>query len=266
MKLTKITRYWIYWQRIAQNSLQEAYVNRATNLLFMLGKIVRLTFSLLFLLAIKNNLQLFGSYTTNQLLIFFLTYQLIDVIAQAVFRGVYAFTTKIRRGEFDFDLLKPINPLFQSLMGSPDINDVIFLIPTFGTVIYLINQANLDLTFTNIVLYLVLLGNGLLIATALHICILAFGILTMEVDGLTWLYRDFTFLGQLPVDAYKQPVRGLLSFIIPIGLMITIPARQLLGLSNPLNLLAFCTIGIIIFISSLQLWQVALKKYSSASS
>lgn len=266
MILQTIFRYWKFWLLIAQNSMQEAFVNRATNILFILGKCIRLVFSLLFLLAIKNQLQFFGGYTTNQLLIFFLTYQLIDVIAQALFRGVYNFAYIIRRGEFDFALLKPINPLFQSLMGNPDINDVLFLIPTFATVFFLIHQAAVNFTFFNILLYIILLINGLLIATALHITILVFGIITMEVDGLTWLYRDFLYLGQLPVDVYKQPIRSLLSFIIPVGIMITIPARQLLGLSNVSNIIIASATGISIFIFSLKLWNVALKKYSSASS
>ncbi len=106
----------------------------------------------------------------------------------------------------------------------------------------------------------------MLIATALHISILAFGIITMEVDGLTWLYRDFLYLGQLPVDAYKQPIRGLLSFVVPIGIMITVPARQLLGLTNTIGILFTGLVGIMTIAISLQLWKFALKKYSSASS
>lgn len=266
MMLTNLTRYWNFWQKVAQNSLQQAFVNRATNVLFLLGKLVRLFFSLLFLLAIKNNLQWFGSYTTDQLLIFFLTYQIIDVVAQAVFRGVYSFAYAIRNGEFDLTLLKPISPLFQALMGNPDINDVLFLIPTIGAAFFLINQSSLELTAPHLLVYAALLFNSMLIATALHISILASGIITMEVDGLTWLYRDFLYLGQLPVDAYKQPIRGLLSFVVPIGIMITVPARQLLGLTNTVGILFTGLVGITTIVISLQLWKFALKKYSSASS
>lgn len=258
--------YWRFWRQAASNSLQETFVNRATNVLFFLGKCVRLLFSLLFILAIKQNLHFFGAYTTNQLLLFFLTYQIISVVTQAVFRGVYSFAYSIRRGEFDFTLLKPINPLFQALMGSPDANDVIFLLPLFGAMGFLIHQSQLSFDLVNILFYVLLLANGLLIATALHVAILAFGILTMDVDGLTWLYRDFLTLGQLPIDAYRQPIRALLNFVVPIGIMITVPTRMLLGLSSPVVLVSATVVGTTAFLISLKLWKIALKKYSSASS
>lgn len=264
--ITTIRRYWRFWFRLAQNSFQETFVNRVTNLLFMTGKAVRLGFSMLFLLAIQHTLTSFGAYTTSQLLIFFVTYQLIDVTSQALFRGVYAFTNSVRRGEFDLALVKPINPLFQALMGIPDANDVLFLLPLITTVGFLIHQAGIEVTLIGALQYGILLFNGLLIATALHILILAFGILTMDVDGIMWLYRDFMYLGQLPVDAYKQPVRTLLSTIIPIGVMITIPAKQLLGLISFGPSLAFFAVGISAVGISVLAWKVALKRYSSASS
>ena len=151
-------------------------------------------------------------------------------------------------------------------MGSPDANDVIFLLPLFGAMGFLIHQSQLSFDLVNILFYVLLLANGLLIATALHVAILAFGILTMEVDGLTWLYRDFLTLGQLPIDAYRQPIRALLNFVIPIGIMITVPTRMLLGLSSPVVLITATVVGTTTFLISLKLWKIALKKYSSASS
>jgi ABC-2 type transport system permease protein len=262
----RLNTYWIFWKLNAGNKLQEAFVNRWTNALFMLGKSIRFAFMLTVLFTIKNNVKQFAGYTTDEIVIFFLVYQFVDVMAQVLYRGVYVFQNKIRTGEFDFYLLKPINPLFQALTGYPDVNDAIFLIPTTIISFYLASQLNITITVTSFIVFLLLLINTFLIVTALHITVLVFGLLTNEVDGVVWLYRDFNQFGRFPVSIYQEPLKFLLFFIVPIGMMVTVPAEILLHKNATYPALLAILIGIASFCASLALWKWSLKKYSSASS
>ena len=65
---------------------------------------------------------------------------------------------------------------------------------------------------------------GLVISAAFHILVLAMGIITLEIDHTVMIYRDLVGLGRFPIDIYKEPLRSLITFIVPIGLMISIPA------------------------------------------
>jgi ABC-2 type transport system permease protein len=262
----RFNTYWQFWKLNAMNKLQETFVNRWTNALFMLGKSIRFVFMLLVLFTIKQNVKQFAGYSTDEIIIFFLVYQFVDVIAQVFFRGVYIFQNKIRTGEFDFYLLKPINPLFQALTGYPDINDAIFLIPTTMTSIYIATQLEISITLNSALLFIVLLLNSFLIITALHITVLVFGLLTSEVDGVIWLYRDFNQFGRFPVSIYQEPLRFLLFFIVPIGMMVTVPAEILLTKNPTFPIVVAIAIGISTFIVSAALWKWSLRKYSSASS
>lgn len=254
------------WKLIAINTFQETFINRWTNLLFMLGKTVRFAVSLLFLYLIKEQITIFAGYTPDQMIVFFLTYQFVDVLAQVFYRGVYIFSYLIRTGQFDYYLAKPINPLFRSLTGKPDINDTIFIIPTTIISIFILASLDLNITFTSVALYLVLLLNSFLIATALHILVLVIGILTTEVDGVIWIYRDLMRMGQFPVTIYLQPLRWALFFLIPIGTMITIPAQVLIGRPPEYTLILVSAIGVGSLLLSLKLWSWSLRRYSSASS
>lgn len=258
--------YFKVWWLIAANALQEAFVNRWSNALFFFGKIVRLAMSLVFLMLLKERNLTVGDYTSDQVIVFFLTYQLVDVIAQIMYRGVYEFGNLIRSGEFDFLLGKPLSPLFRSLAGKPDIDDAIFLLPTLGITFYLFNTLNLQITLTSTLLYLGLLVNSLLIATAFHIFVLAFGVVTTEVDNLIWTYRDVTRLGQFPISLYMEPFRTALFFILPLGFMFTVPAQVLINTSPSFSLLVTSVMGVGFLVLSLYTWNWSLKKYSSASS
>ena len=78
--------------------------------------------------------------------------------------------------------------------------------------------------------FIVLLINSLLISGAFHIFVLSLGVLTTSVDHLIMVYRDMTGLVRVPVDFYTQPLRFLITFIIPLGIMYTFPAQALMGL------------------------------------
>ncbi|HYD35299.1 MAG TPA: ABC-2 family transporter protein [Vitreimonas sp.] len=264
--LKHLQTYYQVWFITASNALQRAFVNRWTNVLFILGKVLRLGMSLLFLYLLKERNITIAGYTTDQVIVFFLTYQFIDIVAQVLYRGVYNFGRLIKSGEFDFYLARPISALFRSLTGEPDINDVFFLVPSTVLSIWLIAQLPLSITVSSVLLYLVVIINSLLIATGLHILVLVVGIVTTEVDNIIWTYRDITRLGQFPVTMYVEPLRTALFFILPVGFMYTIPAQVLLGSPLSFSIPVTLGIGVVFFWITLKIWAWGLQRYSSASS
>jgi ABC-2 type transport system permease protein len=254
------------WYLTSSNALQQAFVNRYTNSLFFTGKVIRFAMTLLVLYLIKKNIDSFAGYSSDELIIFFLSYQFIDSLAQVFYRGTYLISNAIRSGNFDFLLVKPISPLFQALTGQPDFNDAIFIVPATLISIWIALQLDLNITLASFIWYLVLLANAFLIATALHILVIAVGIITTEIDHAVWIYRDFLQLGRYPVTIYLAPLKFALFFIIPIGMMITIPSEVLLNSPPTYSKLFAIFYGAFFFIASLKIWKVCLKHYSSASS
>jgi len=231
---------------------------------FLTGKIMRFVFFFGFLFFLIVGTKTLVGYDSNQVIFFFLTFNFVDVVAQFFFREVYRFRPKIVSGDFDLTLIKPINPLFQSLAGGADVMDLVTIPPLLFAVFYvgsLLNPSLLHVAF-----YVLLLLNSLLIATAFHILVLALGIITMEVDHTIMIYRDLTSLGRFPVDIYRQPLQGFLTYLVPVGLMITLPAKALMGLVSLPGVLASFGLGLTAVFVSLRFWNFALKKYTSASS
>lgn len=254
------------WWITAGNALQSAFINRGSNVLFFLGKLLRFSMSLVFLWLLKERNLGIAGYTADQTIVFFLTYQMVDITAQVFYRGVYEFGSLIRSGEFDGLMVRPISVLFRSLTGKPDLNDALFLLPTTVVSLLIVSSLQLSITFSSIVWYFVLLLNSLLIATSLHILVLTFGVVTAEVENLIWTYRDLTRLGQFPITMYLEPLRTILFFVVPVGFMFTVPAQVLINSVPSHSILLSSFIGVGFFILSLRIWRWGLKQYSSASS
>lgn len=239
-------------------------VNRLGASVFMVGKLLRFGFFVLFIVFLLKGTNTLAGYSLNQTLFFFLTFNLIDIGAQFLYREVYRFRPLIVSGGFDLVLAKPISPLFRSLMGGADILDLM-TIPPLILAIYVAGKA-LGPTTSQIFLYLFLIFNGFLVATAFHIAVLSLGIVTLEIDHTIMIYRDVTNLGRFPIDIYKQPLKGILTYLIPVGLMVTLPAKALMGLVTPGVVLFSFVLGVVTIFISLRFWNFALTKYSSASS
>jgi len=264
--INRCKTYYYIWSKTAGFELQQAFLHRGTALLFMVGKIFRLFMMLLLLWLIQTKVTSFGGYNPQEIIVFYLTYNLVDLLAQIIYRGVYEFGPKVRDGTFDFYLAKPISPLFQSLATKNDPIDTLLFIPNLLLSIIIISQLHLHITVWSSLLFLALILNSFLIATAIHTIVLAVGILTTEVDNTIWLYRDINKLAQFPVTIYLEPMKLALFFIVPVGLMITIPAQILLNRQPTYPLLLVTAFTAVFLLLSGKIWQWSLRQYSSASS
>lgn len=248
-----------------RNSIRISLQQRVGAVFFVFGKLVRFGLFGVFVYYLLKQTTVLAGYNLNQTLVFYLTFNVIDGITQMLYREVYRFRTLVVSGDFDTVLVKPIHPFVRILLGGVDILDLIPLTIYVGLLIYSILQLG-SITITGVGLYLLLILNGVLISTAFHIMVLAMGIISTEVDHTIMIYRDITRMGTFPIDIYAQPIRAILTFVIPIGVMIAFPVQALLGLLSIQGVVISLAIGIGSLIVALYFWRSALARYQSASS
>lgn len=238
--------------------------NKLLFMIFLFGKVLRFGFFTVFLFFLVKGAKTLAGYDINQVVFFFLTFNVVDILGQFLFREVYRFRQLVVSGDLDLVLAKPMSALFRVLMGGADIIDLVTIPPLIAVIVYV--GGLLNPTVLQVTAYIFLIINGILIATAFHIAVLAFGILTLEVDHTIMLYRDIINLGRLPVDVYKQPLRAVLTFLIPVGVMITLPAKALMGLVSLQGIFLSFILGVVAVVSARKFWSFALTRYASASS
>ncbi|OGE43035.1 hypothetical protein A3B45_05375 [Candidatus Daviesbacteria bacterium RIFCSPLOWO2_01_FULL_39_12] len=260
-----LIKYLKIWWICAINSFQTQLVVRWALVIFLLAKILRFTIFSIFIIILVGKTSALAGYTLDQTIFFYLSFNLVDMLAQLFFREVYRFRSQVVSGNFDFYLIKPFSPLFRSLATGPDLMDFLTLFPLLGAIIYFILRLQIYDPL-NIFLYTLLLGIGFTIALSFHILVLALAIMTTEIDHAIMLYRDVVALGRMPIDIYKEPIRGFITFIIPVGIMMSFPAKSLLGLLSPISIIYALFFALILFFISLKAWDYAITQYSSASS
>jgi len=206
-----------------------------------------------------------AGYNFYEVLLFYFTFNFIDSATQMLFREVYRFRYYIVSGNFDMILVKPVNALFRSLFGWTDILDFITLGPFILMVIYVLTKIP-EISVLGVLSYFIFIINSLIIATSFHIAVLSLAVLTTEIDHAIMIYRDVVGMGKLPIDIYSEPVRSLITFIIPVGIMMSFPVKALLGILSLQYMIIAFVFSLTILFLSVNFWNYSLKKYTSASS
>jgi ABC-2 type transport system permease protein len=254
------------WKQLAVMSFGSYASNWIDYLAYFLGKMVRLVFFILLIVSVFGHVDSLAGYDENEVLLFFLSFNLMDVLAQALFRGIYLFRDDIRSGNFDFTLEKPINPLFFAMSRLIDILDIIFLFPIIALTVLAITQLPQDISLISWFtagLYCLI---SLVLLTSIHILSAAVTVMTAESENLIWLYRESMAIGRFPPEIYSRTLRTVFTYLMPVIIIVAMPVKALIGLLAWQNMLISIIIAILFFSASILAWNQGIKHYSSASS
>lgn len=260
-----IKKYFKVWYLTSAAAIKTDLSKRFSATLLLLGKGVRIILFGSFLLVVLSGSKNISGYTPPQALVFYLTFNLIDTLSQLFLRGSYYFRSLVLKGDLDYLLAHPINPLFSVLFSHTDVLDFIIFWPLLAVTVYSILGIP-GFGLLSYLIYFTLVFNGLLIAAGFHILVISLAVTTYEVDNALMIYRDLSSLARVPVDLYREPIRFLITFVLPVGIMMTFPVKALFGLLSVQVILLTIVVSVMFFCFSIFIWNRSIKNYSSASS
>jgi len=253
------------WLIMTLQAFQSQLLTHWGSILFLLGKIVRFLLFFVFLFTVLGQRRSLAGYNREEVILFFLVFNLVDISIQFLFRGVYHFRSRVVRGDYDLDLLKPLPSFFRPIFGFSDILDLITLFPLWLFFLWFVSTSNL-FSLSQFLTFSILFLNSLILGFAFHLFVCAVCLLTTEIDHLIWVYRDLTNMARFPTDIYQKGLRFILTFTIPVIVLITFPAKALLGLLSFRTATFAFLASSSLLLASLKFWRFALSRYSSASS
>lgn len=258
-------KYFRIWIRTASMAMQAQLTYRLGSFGFLVGKMIRLVFFFAFVVAIFQHVDSVAGYSLVETALFFLTFNVVDMIAQIFFRGVYGARRTVTEGDFDFYLVQPCSPLFRMVCSTVDFLDIVTLVPVLVMVVLVFKRLP-PLGWERYAAYGALVANGVGLIFAIHVFVAGLAVRTQELENAIWIYRDVMFMGKFPVDVYAGPVRWALTFVLPIAVMTTFPAKALLGLLSPAwTVYAFGLTAVAVTLSAWY-WRGSVARYTSSSS
>lgn len=205
---------------------------------------------------------------------FMATGMLINAVVEAFFMPNCArFSELIRTGDLDFVLLKPIDTQFLVSLEKlelPMISQIVFAI---GLLSYSMTQVGRPIPAFSVIAYLLLIIAAVTFFYSLMIGLAATSILFGRNQGLLDFWFYVTIFARYPSSIYSgsptgEVLRFVFSYILPILLVVTVPARVLLGKTLEPTWILGATLlaGAVSFGLSRMVFHWSLQHYRSASS
>ncbi|MEO1618159.1 MAG: ABC-2 family transporter protein [Planctomycetota bacterium] len=284
--MSELKRYLRVFLTFARNSLIRDMTFRTNFLLQCVSSLGWTAMNVGFYLIIFEHTGSIGEGTgwdRDRFFLFIATTWLINSLVQAFFMpNAQEFSEMIRTGGLDFALLKPIDTQFLISFRRVDWSQLSNFFA--GGLIGLVSLWNLATrevdpmvpTFSSVVLYFVFLLCGILMMYSLMIMLSATSVWLGRNQSLYNFWFYITNFSRYPMEIYNRgwgkPLFGLFTFVIPILLVVNVPARLLAKPLSPREnwewwIIAWAAVATLISITfSRWFFRRSLLSYRSASS
>jgi len=172
---------------------------------------------------------------------------------------------EIWSGKFDFVLLRPLDTQALVSLRKWRLYSLFDVLLGLGVFITAVIRLQATLSVGQIVLFVLALISGL---TILYAILLIFSALVFWSPGVlfTWIFDGLFQMARYPMGMYPGWLRAVLTWVVPVGMITTVPAEALTGALHPGMLAASLGLAVFLLAAGSYLFQVGLKRYSSASS
>ncbi len=250
-------------------SLQQDLAYRANFWINLLHSLLNLVVAVAALLILFNQIEVLNGWTFSATLGVMAVYLIIGAL-RALFIGpsletLVGMGQEIWNGNFDFSLIRPVNVQFLITFRIWRFFALLDLALGIGVLIYAISQSSDPITWLNWLLFAI----AILAATlVLYSLLLGLSALAFWSPGflITWVFDSLFQLARYPISIYPPLVRILLTWIIPIGLITTIPAQALSGQIGIGMVSLSLSIACLLLLAASWLFRQGVNRYHSASS
>lgn len=261
-----MARYWKIYRTFFVSSLARELEFRANFFAKVFQSVVWIGFFVLILLVVYRNTDQIAGWNKGDALVLGATVFTMNALSSAFFFSVTEIPQQVRMGALDFIVTKPIDSQFWTSARRFNFDQIGALIAGIAMIVIGVRMGNIHASPLQWSAYLASLLCALAIFYSLNLAMMTTGIWLVRVDNLFILTESLTQVARYPLDIYPSGLHRLLTYVVPLGLLATVPARQLVRGAN----LTMVGVSLVWALAALALsrafWRYAMRHYSSASS
>ncbi len=218
--------------------------------------------------AIYSQVGSIGGWDQAQMLVFIGTFSIINALNMFLyFFGVNSIPSKIKSGELDLYVTKPVNSLFHLSFENIDVGSVPLLFASVGIVIYATLGLGTSVSLLTILGYTFLVIIMTVLWYDMMVILRTIPFFVIQASSIERLEGEVINLClKIPGTLFKGAFKVLFYLVLPYGIMATIPTEFFSGTLTPVGF-AYAVAVVTGFTAfTLLFWKLGLRSYKSASS
>lgn len=218
--------------------------------------------------AVYSNVERIGNWGKGEMILYIGTFSLLNAVNMVIyFFGICGISGKIKNGDMDLYLTKPVSPLFRISLERINPGSIPLVVMSVCIIIYGIHTADLQLNVKKVLCYLfwILLMQVFYYDMEVLIRSIAFyTISTARMEQLEEACLDLCM--KLPGIAFYGIYKFIFYCVLPYGIMATLPVQSMIGEMSPgLGIFGILTVSIFTGLTAV-LWKNGIRHYNSAGS
>lgn len=263
------------WLMFLRNSLVRELTFRGNFLIEAVTRTFYLVAQLALFDIIYRQVPQIQDWSRYEYFAFMATGMIINALVETLFMPNCAeFSELIRTGNLDFALLKPIDTQFLISFQRVNLSMISQLLLGTGLLTYSVRQLDISITLQHVLIYAGLIAVAVSFFYSLMITLASTSVWLGRNQGLYDFWFYITIFARYPQNVYRQSLSGevlwfVFSFVLPILLVVTVPARVLLNKAldpHPAVMLIAPLLTLLMLYVSRRVFQWSLNHYRSASS
>ncbi len=189
-----------------------------------------------------------------------------SVISAVLSPNLQRVVEMVREGTMDFVLIKPADAQFLATLRFARYASVADLTAGVLVIAQALQQMDYKPSWSALAAFFGAALAGLLTLYGIWAAMAALAFWFVKIENLSDLFQSIFETARFPISAYSTVLRFLLTFVLPIAFLTTVPAQALIGIAEPPFLAAAAGVAALAVGFSRWLWRRALRTYTSASS
>lgn len=218
--------------------------------------------------AIYSQVDTIGGWERGEMIIFIGTFSLINALNMVIFFfGTNDIGVKIKNGDLDHYLTKPVNPLLRLSLENVDPGSIPLIFVSIIIILYGVNNLKIVVTPGKFIAYFLFVLLMTLLWYDLMVISRTISFFTISAVNMGLLSDTVLELCmKIPGTLFHGIYKVIFYFILPYGIMSTLPTEFIAGKLSPAGITYGCLIVVLFTAFTLWFWKLGVKNYKSASS
>lgn len=222
---------------------------------------------LVFYTTLFHNIQSLGRWGFPETLIVVGVFRLLMVPAWGWMTTSFEQLPKmIHTGQLDMLMTKPVDTQFMVSCNKFAFSLISSALFGPALIVYGLLQRNIPVSFEQVLAFILSLCATTFLMYGVFFLIMTSCLFADRLNNVVYLFTSTFDMARYPKDIYAMIPRRIFTSLLPVALMVAVPADILFGFISPWYIFQLLGLGLIFFILGRTIWFYGLRKYTSASS
>jgi ABC-2 type transport system permease protein len=264
--IAAIRRYRRVWAACLRNCLARELEFRSSFALTAASTLFGSVFSIVLAMQVFSNVREVAGWDLDRMFVLTGTYLIVRGFGSALVQpNMQRLADMVNKGELDFVLVRPISSQF--LVSARYVNFGALLTSIVGLSYVAIGLGRLGLVPgpVEILTYVLTLGCALLSVYAIWFMSVTMVLWSGRINNISSAFDAFMIIGRMPSDIYRGVISTVMTFVLPVAAVATLPSKALLGVLEPALAPYQLGLAALLLWGSHRFWNYSLRQYTSAS-